>query len=53
MLTVLVFAISAIMLFWHWLLAGLFGVSRDVAWVASVFLLVVTVRSAVAPLTWI
>lgn len=53
MLTVLVFAISAIMLFWHWLLAGLFGVPRDVAWVASIFLLVVTVRSAVAPLTWI
>ncbi|WP_448852576.1 membrane protein insertase YidC [Corynebacterium sp. 335C] len=53
MLTVLVYAVSAIMLFWHWLLAGAFGVPRDIAWVASVFLLVVTVRSAVAPLTWI
>ena len=47
-----VFPVSAVMKFWHWLLADVFGAAQDTAWVASIILLVVTIRSVIAPFSW-
>ena len=52
MLEMLVYPVSAVMKFWHWLLAGLLGADSNAAWVASVFLLVISVRSLILPFAW-
>ncbi|WP_291313878.1 membrane protein insertase YidC [Corynebacterium sp. UBA2622] len=53
MMEAFVYPVSAVMKLWHWLLASVFDVSSSHAWVASVILLVVTIRALIAPLMWI
>ncbi|MHA2790048.1 membrane protein insertase YidC [Corynebacterium sp. S7] len=48
----LVLPVSAVMKFWHWLLADVSGLSNSVSWVLSVVLLVCTIRAILAPFTW-
>jgi YidC/Oxa1 family membrane protein insertase len=52
MLAILVYPVSAVLKLWHWLLADVLQVPASGAWVASVILLVVTVRLLIAPFTW-
>ncbi|SDL99029.1 YidC/Oxa1 family membrane protein insertase [Corynebacterium mycetoides] len=52
MIEAFVYPVSAVMKFWHWLLAGVFGMESSPSWVASVILLVVTIRGLIAPLQW-
>lgn len=52
MIEAFVYPVSAVMKFWHWLLADIFTVSPDTAWVISIFLLVVTVRGFLVPFNW-
>ncbi|SDS76686.1 membrane protein insertase YidC [Corynebacterium timonense] len=52
MIEAFVYPVSAVMKLWHWLLGPVLGVPSSGAWVASVILLVVTIRALVAPLTW-
>lgn len=53
MIEFMIYPVSAIMKFWHYLLASVFGVNNGLAWLLSIFGLVFTVRSIIAPLTWI
>ena len=53
MIDAFVYPVSAVMKLWHWLLASVFDVSSSRAWVASIILLVVTIRALIAPLMWI
>ena len=52
MIDAFVYPVSAVMKFWHWLLAGVFGMESSNSWVASVVLLVVTIRIVIVPLQW-
>ena len=52
MIEAFVYPVSAVMKFWHWLLADIFTVSPDTAWVLSIVLLVVTVRGFLVPFNW-
>ncbi|QGU03159.1 Membrane protein insertase MisCB precursor [Corynebacterium kalinowskii] len=52
MIEFMIYPVSAIMKFWHYLLASVFGVDPSLAWLLSIFGLVFTVRSIIAPLTW-
>lgn len=52
MLEVLVYPVSAVMKAWHWLLADIFTAPTNTAWVATVTLLVLTVRGMIAPFAW-
>ncbi|MDY5785025.1 membrane protein insertase YidC [Corynebacterium sp.] len=52
MIEAFVYPVSAVLKLWHWLLASVFDVPSSTAWVASVILLVVTVRALISPLTW-
>ena len=52
MIEAFVYPVSAVMKFWHWLLADVFTVSPDTAWVLSIVLLVVTVRGCLVPFNW-
>ena len=52
MIEAFVYPVSAVMKLWHWLFASVLNVSNSPAWVASVVLLVVTVRALIAPLSW-
>lgn len=52
MLEVFVFPISAVMKFWHWIMADVFSLDNSTAWVVSIILLVITIRSLIAPFTW-
>lgn len=52
MLEAFVYPVSAVMKAWHWLLADVFSVSPDTAWVLSIVLLVVTVRGLLVPSYW-
>ena len=52
MIEAFVYPVSAVMKFWHWLLAGVFGMESSHSWVASIILLVITVRALIAPLQW-
>ncbi len=52
MLELLVYPVSAVMKGWHWLLADVFATPTDTAWVATVILLVLTVRGLIAPFAW-
>ncbi|MEX3504282.1 membrane protein insertase YidC [Corynebacterium sp. LK2510] len=52
MIEAFVYPVSAVLKLWHWLLASVLDVSSSTAWVASVILLVVTVRALISPLTW-
>ncbi|AWB84882.1 membrane protein insertase YidC [Corynebacterium liangguodongii] len=52
MIELFVYPVSAVMKFWHWLLADVLSVESSHSWVASVVLLVVTVRGLIAPLQW-
>ncbi|CAM4322677.1 MULTISPECIES: membrane protein insertase YidC [Corynebacterium] len=49
MLEMLVYPVSAVIKLWHWLLADVLGMGPSAAWVASVILLVVTVRALIMP----
>ncbi|MEJ5928816.1 membrane protein insertase YidC [Corynebacterium sp. H128] len=49
----MIYPVSAIMKFWHYLLHSLLGVDPALSWLLSIFALVVTVRSIIAPTTWI
>lgn len=49
MLEVLVYPVAAVIKMWHWLLVHLLHMDASAAWVASVLLLVVTVRALVLP----
>ncbi|WP_342318630.1 membrane protein insertase YidC [Corynebacterium mayonis] len=53
MIQAFVYPVSAVMKMWHWLLETILHVPSSTAWVASVVLLVITVRALVSPLTWI
>lgn len=52
MIEAFVYPVSAVMKLWHGLLAGVFGMESSPSWVASIILLVVTVRALIAPLQW-
>lgn len=52
MLEAFVYPVSAVMKFWHWLLADVFSAAPDTAWVASIVLLVLTVRGFLLPFNW-
>lgn len=52
MIEAFVYPVSAVLKFWHWLLADVAGVASSPSWVVSIVLLVVTVRSLIAPLQW-
>lgn len=52
MIEAFVYPVSAVMKFWHWLLADMFSVAPDTAWVISILLLVVTVRGFLVPFNW-
>lgn len=52
MIDAFVYPVSAVMKLWHWLLGTVLGFPSSGAWVASVILLVVTIRALIAPLTW-
>ncbi|CAB0621033.1 membrane protein insertase YidC [Corynebacterium diphtheriae] len=52
MLEMFIYPVSGVMRLWHYIFADLFGCSQSQAWVASLFALVVTVRSIIAPFSW-
>lgn len=52
LLEAFVWPVSAVMKLWHWLLAHVMGVAPDTAWVMSIVLLVITVRSFLVPFNW-
>lgn len=52
MLEAFVYPVSAVMKLWHWLLADVFNVAPDTAWVLSICLLVLTVRGLLVPSYW-
>ena len=52
LLEAFVWPVSAVMKLWHWLLAQVFAVAPDTAWVLSIILLVVTVRGFLVPFNW-
>ncbi|MCQ9343050.1 membrane protein insertase YidC [Corynebacterium kozikiae] len=52
MLEWFIYPVSGIMRLWHWLFTSTFGLAEDTAWIASIFALVVTVRSLIAPFFW-
>lgn len=52
MIEFMIYPVSAIMKFWHYLLHSVCGLSTSTAWYLSIFALVITVRTIVAPLTW-
>lgn len=52
MMEILVYPVSAVLQFWHWLLADVLGAPVSGAWIASIILLVITVRGAIAPFSW-
>lgn len=51
MLEMLVYPVSAVMKFWHWVLEGL-SVPANAAWIASIVLFVFTVRGLILPFAW-
>lgn len=52
MLEAFAWPVSAVMKMWHWLLAQVFNVAPDTAWVMSIILLVLTVRGFLVPFNW-
>lgn len=52
MLEMLVYPVSAVMRFWHWLLSGVFGADPVESWVPSIVLLVFTIRGIILPFAW-
>lgn len=52
LLEAFVWPVSAVMKMWHWLLAQVFNVAPDTAWVLSIVLLVITVRGFLVPFNW-
>ncbi|QTH60009.1 membrane protein insertase YidC [Corynebacterium hindlerae] len=53
MIEFMIYPVSAVMKFWHWLLSSVFGVAPDMAWLLSIFGLIITVRSIIAPTSWL
>ncbi|WJZ03896.1 membrane protein insertase YidC [Corynebacterium freiburgense] len=49
---VFIYPVSGVMKLWHLVLHDVFGVNDQVAWLVSLFGLIVTVRSIVLPLAW-
>lgn len=52
MLEWFIYPVSGVMRLWHYLLHSVFGMAEDTAWIISIVLLVVTVRSIIAPFFW-
>ncbi|UIZ92071.1 membrane protein insertase YidC [Corynebacterium sp. CNCTC7651] len=52
MLEMLVYPVSAVMKFWHWILADVLSVPAEHAWVTSIILFVFTVRGIILPFAW-
>ena len=52
MLEMLVYPVSTVMRFWHWLLVGVFGLDEVRAWVPCIVLLVLTIRGIILPFAW-
>lgn len=46
------YPVSLVLRFWHWLLADVIHLAGSATWVASILLLVATVRGALAPLAY-
>lgn len=53
MIEFMIYPVSAIMKFWHWLLSSVFGLDATMAWLLSLVGLIVTIRSIVLPTAWI
>ncbi|MDU0479180.1 membrane protein insertase YidC [Staphylococcus chromogenes] len=52
MIDFLMYPVSAVLKFWHWFFHSGLGWSSSTAWILSIFALVVTVRTIIAPLSW-
>ncbi|MDO5076691.1 membrane protein insertase YidC [Corynebacterium sp.] len=52
MMEVFIYPVSGVMKLWHLMLHNAFGVDDQVAWLISLFGLIVTVRSIILPLAW-
>ncbi|MFP7366574.1 membrane protein insertase YidC [Corynebacterium callunae] len=52
MLDILIYPVSGVMKLWHLLLHNVFGMDDSLAWVISLFGLVITIRAIIAPFTW-
>lgn len=48
----LIYPVSAVLKFWQWFLHAGLGVSTSTSWLLSIFGLIITVRSIVAPTSW-
>lgn len=46
------YPVSAVMKFWHWVLAGVFSLPNDAGWIAAIILFVFTVRGLILPFAW-
>ncbi|WP_148668912.1 membrane protein insertase YidC [Corynebacterium kutscheri] len=53
MLELFIYPISGIMKMWHSMLHSGFGLDDSMAWILSLFGLVITIRSITIPLTWL
>lgn len=52
MMEVFIYPVSGVMKLWHLMLHNVFGVDDQLAWLISLFGLIVTVRSIILPLAW-
>lgn len=52
MLEAFIYPVSGVMKLWHLLFYKAFGLENSLAWVLSIFGLVITVRALIAPLNW-
>lgn len=53
MLEIFNYPVSGIMKAWHFLLQNVLGVDNSLSWLISIVLLVITVRTLIAPITWV
>ncbi|AKK04195.1 membrane protein insertase YidC [Corynebacterium epidermidicanis] len=49
----MIYPVSAVLKFWHWFLHSGLGLSTPTSWLLSIFGLIITVRSIVAPTSWL
>lgn len=52
MLEIFNYPVSGIMKAWHLLLHNVFSLGNSASWIISIILLVITVRTLIAPITW-
>lgn len=53
MLEIFNYPVSGIMKAWHFLLQNVLGMDSSLSWLISIVLLVITVRTLIAPITWV